>query len=449
MNRRNFLFGAGVTIGSAVICDAAMAFAYGLRASEMGLRPGGVDNQGRLLQSILEKAALTNSPVFLEPGVYRVADVTLPKNTRLFGVKGATQLEYAGGSHFIYAEDAKTIQLEGLRFDGRLRPVKEYADGAVRISGAKDLTFRDCHISNASTYGLFVERSTGYIFNNMIENALGFGGLFAHANMGLTISDNLVQDCANNGIMIYRWDRGEDNTIVSGNRVRRIAAVKGGTGPHGNGINSYQCDGVIINDNHVSDCAFSTIRSNSCSNIQIANNTCLRAGETSIYSEFAFQGANISGNIVDGAARGISIANLDHGGRLSVCANNLVRNIHENVPYDPEGHIFGAGILAEADIAITGNVIENTKRFGMLLGWGPYLKNLSASGNVINKTGAGFYVSVVDGIGAVSIKDNIITDAKRGGIIGHRWRDAVTGDMVKEGAKRFPTLDITGNTVNT
>ena len=64
----------------------------------------------------------------------------------------------------------------------------------------------------------------------------------------------------------------------------------------------------------------------------------------------------ISGNIVDGAARGISIANLDHGGRLSVCSNNLVRNIHENVPYDKEQHIFGIGILVEADIAVTGNV---------------------------------------------------------------------------------------------
>ncbi|MEH0071825.1 hypothetical protein V6L77_18445 [Pannonibacter sp. Pt2-lr] len=46
---------------------------------------------------------------------------------------------------------------------------------------------------------------------------------------------------------------------------------------------------MIIASNHVSDCAFSAIRANSASNVQISGNTCLRSGETAIYSEFSFE----------------------------------------------------------------------------------------------------------------------------------------------------------------
>lgn len=445
INRRKFLLGSGALIASNSFVSLAQAFGGGIRAVEQGLRPGSVENQGPILQAILDTASLQNLPVFLEPGIYRVSNLTLPANTRLFGIKGATVLEYAGGDHFILSQNANTLQLEGITFDGRLRTVKEYADGNVRVATAANLSIRDCHSTNASAYGLFVEQSAGEISSNRIDNAVGLAGIMGLANTGLTITQNTIEDCSNGGILAYRWDRGEDSTIISQNRIRRIAAIKGGTGPHGNGINTYQCDGIIVNDNHVSDCAFSTIRSNSCNNIQISDNTCLRAGETSIYSEFAFQGANITGNIVDGAARGISIANLDHGGRLSICANNMVRNIHETIPYVEKNHIYGVGILAEADIAITGNVVENAKRFGMLLGWGPYLKNVVASNNVIRETDAAFYISVVEGIGSVSITDNVIAQTRMGAVIGHRWMDAVTGDLARVGTDGFPTLQIERN----
>jgi uncharacterized secreted repeat protein (TIGR03808 family) len=121
-----------------------------------------------------------------------------------------------------------------------------------------------------------------------------------------------------------------------------------------------------------------------------------------------------------------------------------VRNVHENVPYADETHVFGTGILAEADIAITGNVIESTSRFGMLLGWGEYLRNVSASNNIIRDTKTGFYVSVVEGTGDVSITNNVINKAKRG-IVGYRWQEAVTGDLVRDGTKQFRNLSITGN----
>ncbi|MDN3719791.1 TIGR03808 family TAT-translocated repetitive protein [Roseibium salinum] len=183
----------------------------------------------------------------------------------------------------------------------------------------------------------------------------------------------------------------------------------------------------MISNNRVADCAFSAIRSNTGSNVQITGNSCLRSGETGIYSEFGFQGAVIANNIVDGATTGISIANFMDGGRMAICSGNLIRNISEVGPYPPEVSGFGVGIAAEADTTLTGNVIEGAPRFGMLLGWGPYMRNIAASQNVIRDCGTGIAISVVEGTGSAIITNNIVQGAKSGAINGFRWLEKNNG----------------------
>ncbi|MEM7215206.1 MAG: TIGR03808 family TAT-translocated repetitive protein [Pseudomonadota bacterium] len=446
--RRSLLKGLAASGAIASLPTPTFAANWGVNASSVGLRPGSVDNQGRLLQNILEKASLNRQPVFLEPGKYRVSNLNLPEHTVINGVPGATVLEYAGGNHFVFGENLKQVSLAGLKFDGGLLPVGEYADASLRINDANRLHIGNCHFTNSAASGVEITRSAGVFKGNHIDSAVGSAGFFGHENTGLLVDSNTVEECANGGILIHRWRQGADNTIVTNNRVRKIAAINGGTGQWGNGINTYLADGIIIEGNHVSDCAFSTIRSNSCNNIQISDNTCLRAGESSIYSEFAFQGAKITGNIVDGGVTGISIANFNEGGRLSVCANNIVRNIHDNLPYKNDGHIQGIGISVEADTTLTGNVIENAINFGLMLGWGPYLRNVTANSNVVRSTRTGMYVSVVEGIGAVNITNNIFSRISEAGIIGHRWHDAVTGDMAIQDNRRFPSLKISGNSLD-
>lgn len=445
ITRRNFLSNIGATSILAASTNAFAKSGFGsINANSEGLRADSTNDQGKRLQAILDRASKSNQAVFIEPGRYKVSNVTLPENVRLHGISGASKLEYAGGDHFLYAENAKHIEIIDISFDGGLLPIKGYAEANLGIVNTKHLNIENCLFTNSSKSGVEISNSAGRVSKNRVDTAVGTAGIVGQANTGLMISDNVVSECANAGILVYRRDKGEDNTIITNNRIKSISAVKGGTGQYGNGINTWQADGVIIANNHIADCAFSTIRSNSCSNIQITNNTCLRAGETSIYSEFAFQGALISSNIVDGGARGISIANLDQGGRLTVCANNLIRNIHENVPYADDQHIFGTGILAEADIAITGNVIEKTSRFGMLLGWGEYLRNVAANNNIIRDTRTGFYVSVIKGTGEVLIANNVISKARHG-IVGYHWKKPVTGDLVKEGSRGYSNLSISGN----
>jgi uncharacterized secreted repeat protein (TIGR03808 family) len=248
---------------------------------------------------------------------------------------------------------------------------------------------------------------------------------------GLQIAGNTVAACGNGGILVHRWQVADDGTIITGNRVSNTRALGGGTGQNGNGINIFRANGVTVANNHVSDSGFSAIRGNSASNLQINGNTCLNSGETAIYAEFGFEGAVINANIVDGAANGISIVNFDDGGRMGVCSGNLIRNLRKEGPYTPDPPGWGTGISVEADTSITGNVIENAPRFGITLGWGKFLRNVIANGNVIRQADVGIAVSVVEGVGAAVITDNLIDGAKSGGIVGYRWVDAATDDLAK------------------
>jgi uncharacterized secreted repeat protein (TIGR03808 family) len=179
----------------------------------------------------------------------------------------------------------------------------------------------------------------------------------------------------------------------------RISARAGGTGQNGNGINIFRAGNVMVTNNHVSDCAFSAIRANQASNIQIVSNQAIRSGETAIYAEFSFEGAVIASNLIDGGTVGISVANFNEGGRLASLTGNIIRNLSTKGPYPAEHAGFGIGIAIEADAAVSGNVIEGAPKWGVLMGWGPFLRSVNFTGNTIRNSGAGVAVSVVEGAG--------------------------------------------------
>lgn len=468
-NRRQFLTGlAGFSLGASSIPTANAAIEGSpntthspgqdlpisladlrgtANANELGLRPGVVDDQSRMMQQVLDSAAAENKPVFLPPGNYLVSNLLLPSKTRLVGVPGASKLIYSGNGHFLIGENAAHIELSGLVLDGANRGLHSYAEACLRLTNVDHAVIDNCHIIGSVEKGVQIERSRGRIERSRISGAGGDCGLYALENRGLSILNNEVTDCVNGGILVHRWASGEDGTIVSGNRIERIGALNGGTGQWGNGINVFRAGNVMVSNNHVRDCAFSAIRSNAGNDIHITGNTCLRSGECSIYSEFEFNGAMITGNIVDGGARGISITNFMQGGRLAVCANNIIRNIHTNAPYADPDHPFGEGISAEADTVVTGNVIEDAEKFGLLLGWGPYLRDVVVTSNIIRGSRIGVNVSVVEGAGSTHIADNTITGATAGAIVGHRWQEAVTGDLAQEGVSQFTHLSLERNRI--
>lgn len=419
-----------------------------VNANSTGLLPNAISDQGVLLQNILEKAAANNKPVFLPPGDYFVSNITLPKNTRLMGVPGASRLIYTGSGHFIIGENGQHIELTGLVFDGANRGLSSYAEAAIRLTNVEHAVIDNCKVIGSLEIGIQLARSKGRISNTHVSGAAGACGIYAIENKGLSIINNEITNCVNGGILVHRWEIGTDGTIVSGNRISHIGAGNAGTGQWGNGINIYRAGEVIVTNNHISDCAFSAIRGNAANNVQMTGNTCLRSGETAIYSEFEFNGSVINSNIIDGAARGISIANFLQGGHLAVVGNNLIRNIVGHGPYVENDQPFGEGISVEADTTVTGNVIEQAASYGIMLGWGPYLRDVIVSNNVIRRVNRGIYVSVVKGSGTAHISNNVISAAKKGGIFGYEWKNRKTNDLTNKYDNNYSHLSIQNNRVS-
>ena len=452
LNRRRLIgVTAATTAGAlAMPVDAARAAPLtsmlGRDATQYGVRPGSTEDQTRALQRAIDEAARARMPLALPPGVYRSGMLHLPSGAQLIGVRGATRLVFTGGASLLLSEGADSIGLAGLGLDGGgiALPTRR---GLIHCLGGRDIRIRDCEIVASGGSGIWLEQVSGEVSNN-IFTTVAVTAVVSFDARGLIVSRNTIVGTNDNGIEILRTAIGDDGTQVIDNRIEDIKAGPGGSGQYGNGINAFRAGNVIIAGNVVSDCAFTAIRANSASNLQITGNTCSRSGETGIYSEFSFEGAILSNNLVDGAANGISIVNFNEGGRMAVCSNNIVRNLSTTGPYtaDPPG--FGVGISAEADTTVSGNVVENAPLYGMQLGWGPYLRNVVATGNIIRKAGTGIVVSVVEGAGTAVISDNVIDGAKNGAIIGQRWADPVTGDLSQSTDTGYAHLTVERNKVS-
>jgi uncharacterized secreted repeat protein (TIGR03808 family) len=167
-----------------------------------------------------------------------------------------------------------------------------------------------------------------------------------------------------------------------------------------------------------------------------------------LYSEFAFEGAVIANNSVDGAAVGVSVCNFNEGGRLAVVQGNIIRNL---LPKRPIGTApdddAGIGIYVEADTSVTGNVIENAPSFGIMAGWGKYLRDVAITGNLIRKTFIGIGVSVVDGAGTALVNTNMISDAPRGAVVGLDHATPTTPDLTANGAAKYAQVAVGSNVV--
>ena len=451
MNRRNLLAGMGAAAALQLLAPARAASLVtnadlrgSINAADLGFRPGAFDDQSRIFERILNDASAHNQPVFLPPGIYIVSNLKLPPRVRINGVSGASRIVYGGEGHLLVAEDSEILELSNLVIDGQNRGLGEYASGLVEARRVQLCNIDSCEIIGSSKNAISLERGAGRIERNRISGASD-SGIYSVEAAGLQIADNIVADCANGGILAHRWQAAEDGTIISGNRISRISASNGGTGQYGNGINVFRAGNVQVSNNIISDCAFSAIRSNSGNNVQILGNNCARSGETAIYSEFAFEGAVISNNVVQGAANGISIANFNEGGRLSIVSSNLVRDLSDKGPYPPDAPGFGIGVHVEADTAVTSNVIENAPLYGINIGWGAFMRNVTATSNVIRKAGEGIAVTVVDGAGSAVITDNVISDTQKGAIMGHRWVDIATSDMALNGNQGFENLTVERN----
>jgi uncharacterized secreted repeat protein (TIGR03808 family) len=442
---------SAATAASALPPDRAASMAagsalFGLDATQLGVRPGSPDDQSASLQRAIERAAAARVPLALPPGLYRAGGLRLPSGAEIVGTGtgGATRLVFTGGSALVTAVRAEHVMLRNLTLDGGGKPLPPN-QGLIHCEEA-NVRIADCAVLASGGHGIRLAGVAAEVTGSTIADAADMA-LLSSDGRGVTISGNVVTNAGNNGIVILRAANGHDGTLVLDNRIDNTRNRGGGSGQFGNAINAFRAGNVIIRGNLIRRSAFSGIRGNSASDIQIVGNTVHEAGEVALYSEFGFEGAIIANNIVDGAQTGVSIANFNEGGRLATVQGNIFRNLTPQMQNPPAGELLGIGIYVEADTAVSGNVVENAQAAGIVIGWGPYLRDVAATGNVVRKSTIGVAVSVVAGAGSALISGNMLSQNAGGAIIGmdHAW--PVTGDLGREGAKNFAHLSIGGNRI--
>ena len=452
VNRRHLIgaSAAGVAGALAMSPDAARAApltsALGRDATQYGVRPGSPDDQTRNLQRAIDEAARAQVPLALPPGVYRTGLLRLQNGTQLVGVRGATKLVFNGGASMLQGEGASSIGLSGITFDGGgiALPTRR---GLVHCIGGRDVRINDCEITDSGGNGIWLEQVSGDISGNIFTK-MATTAVVSFDALGLIVSRNTIIGTNDNGIEILRTTMGDDGTQVLDNRIEGIKAGPGGSGQYGNAINAFRAGNVIVRGNRIRNCDYSAVRGNSASNIQISGNSVSDVREVALYSEFAFEGAVIANNTVDGAAVGVSVCNFNEGGRIAVVQGNIIRNL---LPKRPIGTApdddAGVGIYIEADSAVTGNVIENAPSFGIIASWGKYLRDVAITGNVIRKAFVGIGISVVPGAGTALVSNNLISETPRGAVVGLDHARAVTTDLSAEGAQRYAQVVIGTNAV--
>lgn len=448
---RRRVLGVGLALPTG-IAAAAGAFAAGIGEARADFHPGGMlrdartfgiepdaaGDQAPLLEAALRETARHGAGLYLPAGRYAFAEARLPDGAVLAGEAGAV-LVRAADAPILHARDIARLQLSGFTLEGG----SDAAAALLQLENVADCLLAQITVDGAAGTGFDLRGCGGQVTGCRVSHART--AIFANDSSGLSITANVIRDCTDNGILVWRSSKGDDGTRVHGNRIERIGAASGGSGEYGNAVNVFRAGGVIVSDNVIRDCAFSAVRNNSGDRVQIIGNNCAGFGEVGLFTEFAFEGCIIANNIVERAANGIVSTNLNETGRLAVISGNIVRGSFRR-PDPLTGEIlYGMGIYAEADAAITGNVVEDTEAAAIGLGYGPYLREVSAANNVLRDCLYGFAISVVEGVGPVQLTGNLISGARDAAIIGLRWTEPATGDLL-DGSDPLPAhIHLSGN----
>lgn len=442
-HRRDILKGgvpfvAGAGLAAAAPAPRVLAAELALAAEDFGVKPNASGDQTAALQAAINAAAGKGAALQLPGGTYITGQLTLPETCVITGAGELTRLKFTGGTALFQAKGAKRISLSALAIDGAGKPLGGEPAGLMMFEDVANLQLVHLEVENSAGHGAVLKGCRGQILNCRFKGH-GEAALFALDSKGLEVAYNHVQDCGNNGLLIWRSKKGDDGSLIAHNRIEGIKAQAGGSGQNGNGINVYRAGGVIVSGNQIRDCAFSAIRANSSDNVQIVNNSCHRLGEVALYSEFSFEGAVISNNLVDGAHVGISVTNFNEGGRLASVTGNLLRNMKKR-----KGEA-AIGLAVEADSSVTANTIENVEGLGISLGFGKYLREVIATSNLIRGAEIGIGVSTHNDAGIAMITNNMISGAKNGGIRAMDETKPLGPDLARNSAEAFRNLLVFGN----
>jgi len=403
IDRREVLLG-GVGLGLAVAAGPRLGFARetGSCMTAEVVPGGGKIDQTAALQAAADTAAATGTPLFLPAGIYSTGTLNLKSGTRIEGVPGRSILRSRDGGALLSVERAETVRLAGLVLDGDAKPLGEHA-ALVDATDTRHLDITDCRLIGSSATGVSLRKVSGHIEDCEISD-IRKDGVASEDSSGLEVAHSCISDCGGNGISVRAG-----SAVISGNRIL--------------------------------DCAFSAIRTEAASNCHMIGNSCVRLGGVALHAGFASGGTTIANNFIEEATGGISVTSFSKGKSFAVIQGNQIRNLFFR--HDAELH--GFGIAVEADSLVTGNVIEGAPAYGIMIGWGPQLREVRVTGNRIRNAWTGIGVSIDPSAGTVRISENSIAGTKEGAIRALSGLTSIGPDLAIAGAETYRNVAVHAN----
>lgn len=203
--------------GGAVALFAAPALSARApaRATAPSLLPGGAGlDKTSELQTALDFAASSRTPLALPPGLYPTRRLTLRSGTHVLGVPGKTVLLCRETTGLLQIFDAKDVRIEGLVLDGR-GVALEHDGSLLTALSVERLQLTSCRLISATGHGIVLRRVSGCLMDCEIA-ATGGVGILGEDVAELKILRNRLKD----GGSTIRLTAGED-CHISGNIVER------------------------------------------------------------------------------------------------------------------------------------------------------------------------------------------------------------------------------------
>ena len=380
------------------------------------------------LQTAINNARNSSKPLQLLPGVYPTSQILIDgasgggNRLEMFAEQGTVTVRLSAAAPYLLdVSNVPDVVIRGINFDGNNQAITSSGiAGLLRFEGSSttDFILSECNIMNSPVAGVLAAgNARGRIVDNRIASC--DTGIFS-IDCAVYIEDNSLSTLNNNGICVWTSSLGGNGSLVSGNTINWVNNAAGGTGQYGNGILVYRAGNVKVSGNNIFNTKFSAIRLNAATNCHVVNNYCWNLREVAIFIEAPGAGENlngciISGNNVDTAGLGISVANSGlYGDGLAdrcVVSNNNVNNITNNaIPY-PDGSTSmttGRGITVETNTIVTNNVISATAGAAVGLGVNDAAKDIMATGNLINNCPMGIAYSANGSGSSILISSNIV-----------------------------------------
>ncbi len=323
------------------------------------------------VQTAVNQAISHGVPLFIRPGIYQTTEIVVSASSgggtlHVTAVPGTAQLHLTSGNNLLAINGINNCKIENLILDANNVTFSNLSASSalLRLSSCNNLEIVNCVIQNSVACGIYADAVYhAKISGCTIQNcSYGLWGM----DLLLAVDNNLVMNCSNNGMMIWTSSIRGNSSSITNNKIFSINSGSG-TGQNGNGVNVYRAIGVNVIGNIISGCQYSAIRYNSAGDAIIIGNNCYGSREVAIFLEAPgpgdwMNGGIVSGNMIDTAGGGISVANSGAGGqgtsRSIVITGNRVAGIVKWNITDP-GYFpttgNGIGISVEQTCVVTGN----------------------------------------------------------------------------------------------